>query len=171
MQSVHPVRVAIKAILLFVAANLAFAYFYPAVGRLSIYNWLVRGRLRFPFNPIAADLPVIHTISVFENLDALFASHTISKGPKPSNEYRVLFLGDSSVWGLTLPPQDTLAEQINLMHLTTCSGLRVRAYNLAFPEPSAVRDVLLIEKAHDYQPDLIRSARHRRSFCRSSCQP
>ncbi len=154
MQNVRPVRVVIKAVLLCALANLAFAYFNPPVGKLGIYNRLVVGRTRFPNSPTEADFPFVHSVSVFDNFDALFASHVISDGPKPLDEYRVVFLGDSSVWGLGLPPRATLTEQINRMHLTTCSGLHVRAYNLGFPVPSALRDLLLIEKAQEYQPDM-----------------
>ncbi len=154
VQNVHPVRVLIKTILLFVVANLAIAFFNPPVGKISIYNWLVPGRLRFPYNQTRSFIPIVHAISVSENFDAMFASHAISMGLKPLDEYRVVLLGDSSTWGFELSEEDSLTEQINWMQLTTCSGLRVRAYNLAFPVPSALRDLLLVEKAQDYQPDL-----------------
>ena len=141
MSEVRPVRVVVKALVLFAMANLAFAYFNPAIGRLSIFNHLVNGRLRFPVST--------------QNMDALFASHVISAGPKPANEYRVILLGDSSVWGFTLLAPDILSEQINRMDLVTCAGKTVKAYDLAYPLPSFMRDLLILDKARQYHPDLI----------------
>ena len=46
---VHPLRVLQKAIFLFVAANVIFAMLDPPVGRMTLYNTVVPGRLRFPY--------------------------------------------------------------------------------------------------------------------------
>ena len=81
-----------------------------ALGRISAYNLLFPGRPRFPFGE---DPSVSYNLSLY-NLDAMFASHLLAAGgPKPSNQYRVLLLGDLSVWGTLLRPQDTLAGQLN----------------------------------------------------------
>jgi hypothetical protein len=88
-------------------------------------------------------------------MDAMFASHIISKGPKPSDEYRIILLGDSSAWGFEIPPQDTLSEQINRLNLQTRDGRRIRVYNLSYPRASSTRDLVILAKAMDYQPDLV----------------
>ena len=147
MQDINPLRLGIKAILIFILANLAFAFFDPPVGSLTLYNRLVPGRLRFAF----AGGPAVDA-SVGE-LDALFASHIIS-GPKQSNEFRVVLLGDSSVWGDLLSPSQTLSEQINQGNFA-CNGRRIVAYNLGYPHPFLIKDLLILDEAKKYQPDMV----------------
>lgn len=154
MNDVHPLRVVIKGVLLFVIANLAFAYFNPSVGKLTIYNWLIPGRLRFPFI-----LPQFNSdmfsIDLYNDFDSIFASDAIGNGPKPQNEYRVVILGDSSVWGVDLPTSQILSEQINSLNLQTCSGMNVRAYDLGVPQMYLLKDFMILDKARAYKPDLV----------------
>ncbi|MEJ2758650.1 MAG: hypothetical protein P8046_09240 [Anaerolineales bacterium] len=91
----------------------------------------------------------------FDNLDALFLSHEVSAKPINSNEFRVFFFGDSSVWGFLLPKEETVTSVINSQNLTTTDGRRVRAFNLGYPTISLTKDLLLLEKSLDYEPDLI----------------
>ncbi|HEX2696788.1 MAG TPA: hypothetical protein VHM28_03720, partial [Anaerolineales bacterium] len=88
-------------------------------------------------------------------MDAMFASHAISNGPKPADEYRIILLGDSAVWGFEVSPQDTVSEQINRLDLQSCDGRRIKAYNLAYPLPSNTRDLVTLQKAMSFQPDLV----------------
>ena len=94
MQPIRPLPVLMKALLLFAAVNLLFAAINPPVQKLSLYNNLFPGRLRFPFGEgiTSYDLTI-------DELDAIFAAHIISAGPKPADEFRVIVLGDSSIWG------------------------------------------------------------------------
>jgi hypothetical protein len=87
------------------------------------------------------------------NLDAMFAAHVVSN-PKAADEYRVIVLGDSAVWGLQLTPHQTLPGQLDSLRLT-CGGKNVRFYNLSFPRSSATKDLMILDKAMQYQPDLI----------------
>ena len=115
-------NVLLKALLLFIVLNLLFAASNPArLGKISAYNHLFPGRLRFPFgeNPAHA-----YNLSLFD-LDAMFASHAIAAGPKPADEYRVILIGDSSVWGTLLRPEETLAGLLDAPHLTACDGRKV----------------------------------------------
>jgi hypothetical protein len=73
---------------------------------------------------------------------------------KTSDEYRVLLIGDSSVWGTLLTPEQTLAGQLNAGQITAC-GKSVRAYNLGYPTISLTKDLMLLDQAKDYDPDLI----------------
>jgi hypothetical protein len=138
---------------LFVLANLLFALLYPlpGLGRLSAYNVLFPGRQRLPYgdNPSRA-----YNVSVL-NVDAMFASHELNAGAKPAGEFRVLLIGDSSTWGWLLKPADTLAAQINRAALRTQDGRQVRAYNLGYPIMSLAKDLLIIDRAMSYQPDLV----------------
>lgn len=145
-------NVILKAVALFAALNLVFAAWnpVPALARLSAYNRLFPGRERFPFgeNPQKA-----YNLSLY-SMEAMFAAHELSGRPKPADEYRVLLIGDSSVWGTLLRPQETLAGQLNGLGLS-CDNRAVRAYNLGYPTLSLTKDLMVLDMAIAYQPDLI----------------
>jgi hypothetical protein len=154
LMSNFTIRVAGKGLLLFVVVNLlwAFANPLPLLGRASAYNRLFPGRPRLPYgeNPAKA-----YNLNLFQ-LDALFAAHELSAGPKPADEFRVLLIGDSSVWGFLLWPEDTLAARLNTAQLTAPEGKRVRVYNLGYPIMSLTKDLLILDTAvRRCQPDLI----------------
>jgi len=153
MPEPRPLRIVVKALILFALANLAFAYFNPTLSGLSIFNHVVKGRVRLPAQRQQND-SFNQGILSFQDMDELFASHVIAI-PKASNEYRVILLGDSSIWGWTLSPSDILSEQINRLNLTTCTGKTVRVYDLAYPFPSYLRDLLILSQAVQYHPDLV----------------
>ncbi|MBN1429949.1 MAG: hypothetical protein JXB07_16385 [Anaerolineae bacterium] len=145
-------RVIVKAVFLFVLLNVIYALLNPlsAIGKMSIYNSLVPGRARLPFGETPDQS---YNLSLFQ-LDAMFASHKVSM-PKAANEYWVLLVGDSSVWGILLRPDETLAGQINALSLITDDGKSVRAYNLGYPTISVTKDLLILSRIGGYQPDLI----------------
>ena len=148
------IRVLVKAALLFLALNLAWAWLnpLPALSQLSAYNRLFPGRPRLPYGEDPAQA---YNLSLFE-LNALFGAHTLAAGPKPADEYRVLLIGDSSVWGFLLKPEDTLAARLTAARLTAPEGKTVRVYNLGYPIMSLAKDLLLLDTAAQrYQPDLI----------------
>ncbi len=102
-------NVILKGLVLFLLFDLVLAGVNPAgLGKISLYNRLFPGRLRFPFGENPAQS---YNLSLF-NLDAMFASHVIANGAKPASEYRVLVIGDSSTWGTLLRPEQTLAGQL-----------------------------------------------------------
>jgi hypothetical protein len=144
-------KVVLRGLGLFIAVNLVFASFPPRLGEVSLYNRIFPGRTRFPYGENPAES---YNLSLFD-LDAMFASHVISAGTKPENEYRVVLIGDSALWGWLLRPEETLAGQLDAVGLTTCDGRRVRVYNLGYPEISLTKDLLILDQAMDYQPDLV----------------
>lgn len=142
--------VLIKATLLFVLFNFAFIPVSNIpLGKLSLYNVIFQGRERFPFGETRES----YNLSLFD-VDAMFASHVLAGTPKSADEYRVLLMGDSSVWGILLKPEETLAGQLNASSLTACSK-NVHAYNLGYPTISLTKDLMLMDQARHYQPDLI----------------
>ncbi len=151
---VHPLRVFLKAIFLFIAINVVFALVNPPVGKITIYNSIVPGRLRFPYEQEPSFYAVGHNAPVYEDFDAMFGAHIISE-KKAANEFRLVLLGDSSTWGISVQATETLSEQINRLNIQTCDGRVVRAYNLGYPMPFLMRDVLVLDKAMDYQPDMV----------------
>ncbi len=140
MKKINPIRLFLKTIFLFILANLIFALWNPDIGRLSLYNSMFPGRTRFPFGEI-------------DDLDALFASHEIS-APKEENEFRVIVIGDSSIWGDELESNQTLSAWLNEFQ-TECFSKDVKFYNLGFPHIAIVKDLLILDKAMEYEPDAI----------------
>jgi hypothetical protein len=150
MNEVKPLNIFLKGIFLFIIFNLVIALWQPQIGKFSLYNSIFKGRERLPFgeNPKQA-----YNLSLF-NLDAMFASHIIHGTEKTEDEFRVIVMGDSSVWGTLLKPEETLTGQLNQMNLSAC-GKNVEAYNLGYPTISLTKDVMLLEYAMGYEPDLI----------------
>jgi len=152
--SVKPWRVIVKAILILCVFNFAFIDIYPWLSTHQVYNHIVPGRLRFPWAQPELELTV-HSLSLYEAMDAMFASHIISANDKPADEFRVIFLGDSSFWGDGISVSGTLPEQINRLDLQNCHSQRIVAYNLALPSLYVMKDFLILNKAMKYKPDLI----------------
>jgi len=145
-------NVLIKGMMLFLILNFAVALI-PAngnLGRLSLYNLLLPGRERLPFG----ENEEAYNLSLYD-LEAMFASHEINASDKPKDEFRIILLGDSATWGTLLEPDDTLNGLINQDNLSTSDGKTVRAYNLAYPTMSLIKDLMILEKALAYEPDLI----------------
>ena len=146
-------NVAIKALVIFLVFNLIFAVLPTEkwLGKVSLYNHLFPGRWRFSWSENPGTAYAVST----NNLDALFESHEVSARPVPDDEYRIFFFGDSSVWGFLLEKEETLTTFVNAANLHAPDGKTVRAYNLGYPTISLTKDLLLIEKALQYQPDMI----------------
>jgi len=146
-------RVVVKALLLFGLCNLIFAWLYPMqfLGNLSLYGTLFPARDRLPFYD-GNDPSQSNSISL-NNLPALFASHDVSQS-KPGDEFRVLLIGDSNTWGWYLDNDETLSAQLNHADLTV-NGRDVVFYNLGYPVMSLTKDLLILDYAMQYDPDMI----------------
>ena len=145
-------RVILKAAGLFILLNFLFAAFLPleGLGHLSLYNWLLPGRQRLPYgeNPTES-----YNLSL-DNIPAMMASHELQRA-KAGDEFRVLIIGDSGTWGWLLENEDTLAGQINAAGIQTADGRRVVATNLGYPIMALTKDLLLLDAAMEYEPDLV----------------
>ena len=142
--------VMIKATLIFVLFNFTFIFTHNIpFGKLSLYNRVFPGRERFPFG----ETREAYNLSLFD-IDAMFASHVLAGTTKASDEYRVFLVGDSSVWGTLLTPEQTLAGQLNANPISAC-GKTVHAYNLGYPTISLTKDLMLLDQAKEYQPDMV----------------
>jgi hypothetical protein len=146
-------NVLIKGLFLFLILNFAVGLIPVGNtwGKLSLYNRVWPGRERLPFgeNPTEA-----YNLSLYD-LEAMAASHEINARPKPADEFRIILIGDSATWGTLLEPQDTLSGLINADGLSAGDGRSVRAYNLAYPSMSLMKDLIILEMALEYEPDLI----------------
>lgn len=144
------INIITKGLILFILINILFAVGQPKTGTISAYNSIFPGRERLPFGENSAQA---YNLSLFD-LDAMFASHVINGDEKQDNEFRVVLIGDSSVWGTLLKPEETLAGQLNATNISAC-GKNVHAYNIGYPTISLTKDVLLLAYGMKYQPDLI----------------
>ena len=147
-----PLRVLGKALILFLLLNLLFAWLSPleGLGGVSFYNWLLPGRERLPYGENST---LAYNLSLY-NVPAMIASHEITQ-EKAEDEYRVLLIGDSASWGWFLENEDTLAGQLNGMDLRREDGKRVVVYNMAYPVMSLTKDLMLLDAAGQFDPDLI----------------
>lgn len=146
-------RVILKGLLAFLVIDFLFALLnpLPAFGSVSAYNLVFPGRPRLPYGEVPDQA---YNLSLY-NLDAMFASHALAAGEKPASEYRVLLIGDSSVWGYLLKPGDTLAAYINAAEIHLGQNQVVKAYNLGYPTMSVTKDLLILRYAMRFKPDLI----------------
>jgi hypothetical protein len=144
-------RVVIKATLLFILINLLFVWLKPMtiLGHISAFNTLFEGRDRLPAGPARQSFAM--TVS---HLPTMFSTHKIAQ-PKADDEFRVIILGNSGIWGFGISPSNTLSIQLNTMRYLLPDSNRLIAYNLAHPQPSIVRDLLFLDEAMSYDIDLI----------------
>ncbi len=145
---VRPAAVAVKGAAIFILIELAFVSISPQLDSLSVYALLGIKRERFPISTLA---PIDAALDV-GNLQAMFASHVVSNLKAP-DEFRVVVLGDSATWGTQDRVEQMLPAQLNDLNLT-CENRKVRAYNLSFPRSSATKDLMIMDEAMNYQPDM-----------------
>ena len=147
-QAIRPFSVLVKACVLFLLINVLYGLVEPPLAEISVYNTVFPGLKRMPFG-VSADP---YTVTV-DNADAMFASHEISDEKKP-DEIRVAVIGDSSIWGESLKVKDTLTEQWNQRSLK-CGDKTIRFYNLGYPHPSIIKDLIFIDETSSREPDAI----------------
>lgn len=143
-------RILLKAGILFALFNFAFIFVNTdSLGDLSLYNSVFPGRERFPFG----ETREAYNLSLY-NVDAMFESHVLAGTEKARDKYRVLLIGDSSVWGTLLTPEETLAGLLNANRFNAC-GRMIDVYNLGYPTISLTKDLMLLDEALRHQPDMV----------------
>lgn len=145
------VRVVVKAAALFILMNLLWVVLnpLPMFAHASVYGWLVPYRERLPYgeNTDANNLST-------DSLEAMFATHLLNR-PKAADEYRVIVLGDSATWGILLDNPQTTTGNLNALGLLTSDNKRMMFYNVAHPIMSLTKDLLLLDIAKGYAPDMV----------------
>jgi hypothetical protein len=132
-------RILFKAALLFLAFNFVFILVPNfALWKVTIFNTILPGRPRFTLE---------------NDLDFLFNMHEIASSPN-RDEFKVVVLGDSSTWGFLLSPEETFFSQISASNLTY-NNQPVHVYNLGYPKFSVFKDLILLQRALTYKPDLM----------------
>lgn len=148
--SVSIKRIIIKTFLILFIINFGWIFISKlSIGNLSLYNSVFNGRSRLPFgeNPKRSN-----NLSLY-NLDAMFASHEISKKQIDDEYLHVVLIGDSSIWGFLQEPDKTLSGLLNKRFLEIDE--KVIFHNLGYPSISILKDLMVIDKALEYDPDLI----------------
>lgn len=142
-------RVLVKALLVAAVINVVLlaAGGNPVRGLVQLNTFDLVGRARprlaYPTDFQNGQLPV----------EALLRAHALSE-PAAEGEYRVILLGDSAIAGWGVPDDETLAAELTDLGIRVGAG-RVVAYNLAYPQPSAARDLIILDAALRYEPDLV----------------
>jgi hypothetical protein len=142
-------RLFIKTLTLVLVINFSYSAIpSKAVDGFSLYNTLWLGRDRFPYGNAKGFTETILS------LEALFASHKISSTPEVC-EFRVALVGDSATWGTLLHAKNTYSGNINAQANELPDGRQVVAFNLGLPTSSAIKDVVILNHALQYDVDMI----------------
>ncbi|MBI5568092.1 MAG: hypothetical protein HY870_24555 [Chloroflexi bacterium] len=141
-------RVLIKALvllLIFDAAQIAF----------DLAGTLDRARLYRSFTPPTERLGLADQIGdpTWWAIEPLLDAHQIAQ-PKAPDEFRVIFLGDSATFCLYCRANEAIPSLFTQLG-ATLNGRRAVAYNLAYPGPDWLKDILILKHALNYQPDAI----------------
>jgi len=143
-------RIIIKTILILFIINFGWIYLSRLpIGDASLYNLVFTGRYRLPFgeNPKRS-----YNLSLY-NLDAMFASHEINKKQDDVEDIHVVLIGDSSIWGFLQKPENTISGLLNKRFVG--EDKKVNFHNLGFPSISILKDLMIVDRALEYDPDLI----------------
>jgi hypothetical protein len=143
-------RIIIKTILILFIINFGWILLSNLpIGDLSLYNLLFDGRYRLPFgeNPKRS-----YNLSLY-NLDAMFASHEINKKQSDVKDLHVVLIGDSSIWGFLQEPDNTLSGLLNKRFMK--DDKNIIFHNLGYPSISILKDLMVIDRASEYNPDLV----------------
>jgi len=146
-------RILLKTILVLLLFNFTFPVLDAIpLKTFSVYNSIFPGRLRLPFG----ETPELAYNLTLNDWDAMLASHIVSAG-KSTEGSSVFIIGDSSVWGTLLPNEETLASQLQQMIHDdgTVSSNSIHVYNLGYPTTSVLKDLVILDQAMRYQPDVV----------------
>jgi len=143
-------RIIIKTFVILFIVNFGWIFISRLpIGKLSLYNSVFNGRSRLPFG---GNTKRSNNLSLY-NLDAMFASHEISKKQIDAENLHVLLIGDSSIWGFLQEPGNTLSGLLNKRFQKVDE--KVTFHNLGFPSISILKDLMIIDRALEHNPDLI----------------
>ncbi len=143
-------RTLLKAFLIAGIINAALVFSRVNIVReiITLNTWDLldkgRSRLAYPSDFQNGQLP----------LEALLAAHEISIRANNPDEYRVVLLGESGIAGWGVSDEQTVSAQLTAQGVMIGSQ-RVVAYNLGYPQPGVARDLLILDAAMPYDPDLI----------------
>ncbi|MDP2965668.1 MAG: hypothetical protein Q8N39_06475 [Pelolinea sp.] len=146
------IRLIIKSISLFILLNFLFILVKDIpYGSISLYNSVFPGRERLPFGETPSES---FNLTIF-NLDAMLSSHKISADKKTEYDYRIIIIGDSSIWGFLQKPENTLVGLLDKNIDFQCDSKNIEVFNLGYPSLSVLKDLVILDKVKSYHPDLV----------------
>lgn len=147
--TINPWRILWKTCLILLIINCAFPLLNAVdLPTVSLYNSIFPGRQRLPFG----ENPELSYNLTFNDIDSMFASHIVSKADE--EDYSIFLIGDSSIWGTLLENDETIAAKLQTM-VDSDTGQSIRIYNLGYPTSSVLKDLVLLDKAMQYKPDMV----------------
>ena len=148
MSKVKPIRLVLKALLLFAFFNILFAE-VPSVNDF-LFKLMMPRLDRFPVYALYSAPSAKHGFGLEPVFDVgtLFNSHIISQSTKHPKEYRVVFIGDSTI-------RDAQFYSFINNQGSICGGKYLQAYDLGYYSTSAIKDLIILQEAMKYSPDLI----------------
>ncbi len=145
-------RLLIKTILLLLIFNFAFPIFSSiSWDNLSLYNRIFPGRERLPFG----ETPELAYNTTLNDLDAMLASHIVAG--EMNEAIDIFVIGDSSVWGTLLKNEDTITHRLQekINSPDNFNNRKINIYNLGYPTTSVLKDLVILDKAMSYEPDVV----------------
>ncbi len=106
--------------------------------------WALKNEQPYFEDPTNQQLPI----------EEMLLTHSLNRHPKAADEFRVVIIGDSAMWGASLVYGQKFADQVNARGLRV-DGKRVVAYNMGLPAPFVAKDIIVLDAVRSYQPDLI----------------
>jgi hypothetical protein len=146
-------QILLRAVLWMIAFNILYLVVNPFQngGLPTLYNGVFPGRLRIAWTNENSAY-VVNELK----LPRLLADLTVAR-PKAADEFRVVVLGSSETWGYFNRAQDTWPVVMDDMHIPAPEGKTVKVYNLAFPYPDSLKDIMMTQYLidHHFQTDLV----------------
>jgi hypothetical protein len=150
-QTINPLKLILKSLFLFVILNILFAYLFPNIAQFSLVGYIFPRLDQFPIYVRYSDPQANHGIGIQNifDVDVLFGMHAIFESKKSEKDYRVFFIGDSRT------RNGGVDSALNSARLKTCNSKTIHVYNFGYFGASIIQDLLLLQEAMKYNPDLI----------------
>jgi len=145
-------RILGKTLALLIVVNFFFIVVVKIpFGRISLYGTIFKPRERLPFG----ENPEQSYNLTMSDLESMIASHEVSAIKNPGDKFKIILLGDSSIWGFLQKNEDTLAGILSRGINFQCREKEIEILNLGYPSLSVVKDLMILESVNQFDPDLI----------------
>ncbi|RJQ43154.1 MAG: SGNH/GDSL hydrolase family protein [Anaerolineaceae bacterium] len=152
-QSINPWRILWKTCIILFIINFAFPFLclipFPEI---SLYNTIFPGRERLPFG----ETPELAYNLTLNDIDAMLASHIVAASNEET-EISIFVMGDSSIWGTLLENDETVSAKLQNYFDSDVPEQNdpVEVYNLGYPTSSVLKDLVILDQALQYKPNMV----------------
>jgi hypothetical protein len=144
----YVIQVAWRVIAWFVGFNLLYLIVQPLDRGITLYNSVFPGRLRLAYVKEGHSALMVNEY----RLSRLLADHVLSR-PKQADEYRILMLGSSELWGDSNLADETAPVMLDRMGIQREDGKIIHAYNLGYVWPNTFKDLMILTYTLKHLPD------------------